>query len=82
MRRMLKRRSAIEPVIGHMKSDCRIDRNYLKGIEGDRFNAIMAGAGFNLRKLLRWLVFVVVRWLMWSLEVLESGRNKPLRAYR
>lgn len=82
MRRMLKRRSAIEPVIGHMKSDCRMDRNYLKGIEGDRINAIMAGAGFNLRKLLRWLVLVVIRWLTWSLEVLASGRSEPLRAYR
>ena len=48
-----KRRSAIEPIIGHTKSDHRMDRNYLKGEDGDKINAILAGCGFNLRKLLR-----------------------------
>jgi len=48
-----KRRSAIEPIIGHVKSDHRMDRNYLKGETGDMINAILAGCGFNLRKLLR-----------------------------
>ena len=58
--RWFKRRSAIEPVIGHMKEDHRMERNYLKGIDGDKMNAILAACGFNLRKLLRallWLVF-------------------------
>lgn len=58
--RWFKRRSAIEPVIGHTKNDNRMDRNYLKGTEGDKMNAILAACGFNLRKLLRaiiWLVF-------------------------
>lgn len=54
-----KRRSAIEPVIGHAKSDHRMDRNYLKGTEGDRINAILAGCGFNIRKLLR----AILLWL-------------------
>lgn len=48
-----KRRNAIEPIIGHLKSDCRMDRNYLKGTEGDRINAILAGCGVNLRKLIK-----------------------------
>jgi len=52
-----KRRSAIEPIIGHTKSDHRMDRNYLKGEEGDKMNAILAGCGFNLRKLLRAILF-------------------------
>lgn len=55
-----KRRSAIEPVIGHMKQDNRMERNYLKGTDGDKMNAILAACGFNLRKLLRafiWLLF-------------------------
>ena len=43
----------IEPVIGHCKSDNRLDRNYLKGFEGDRVNAILSACGFNIRKLLR-----------------------------
>ena len=58
--RWFKRRSAIEPVIGHMKQDNRMDRNYLKGADGDKMNAILAACGFNLRKLLRaffWLLF-------------------------
>lgn len=49
--RWYKRRSAIEPVIGHVKSDHRMDRNYLKGKEGDTINAILAACGFNIRKL-------------------------------
>ncbi|HEY9502438.1 MAG TPA: IS5/IS1182 family transposase, partial [Pyrinomonadaceae bacterium] len=48
-----KRRNAIEPVIGHEKQDHRLGRNYLKGKEGDRINALLSGCGFNLRKLLR-----------------------------
>lgn len=52
VRGWFKRRSAIEPVIGHMKSDNRLNRNYLKGKKGDEINAILSGCGFNLRKLL------------------------------
>jgi IS5 family transposase len=55
IRRELRRRSAIEPVIGHMKNDGLLDRNYLKGTDGDRINAILVGAGHNFRLLLRWL---------------------------
>jgi len=57
--RWLKRRAAVEPVIGHLKGDHRMDRNPLKGQEGDRINALLAACGYNLRKLLRaFLVFV------------------------
>ena len=59
-RRMLRRRAAIEPTIGHMKSDNRLDRNYLKGVVGDKINALLSAAGYNLRKLLRWLVFALI----------------------
>lgn len=52
-----KRRSSIEPIIGHVKHDHRMDRNYLKGEEGDKINAILAGCGFNIRKLLRAILF-------------------------
>ena len=53
LRKLLRRRSAIEPVIGHLKQDHRMGRNYLMGTEGDRINAMLVGCGFNLRKLLR-----------------------------
>lgn len=52
LRQRKRRRSAIEPKIGHLKSDHRMDRNYLKGVEGDRINALLAGIGANMRKLL------------------------------
>lgn len=55
-RMWLKRRAAIEPVIGHVKNDHRMNRNYLKGIEGNRANAILAAAGYNLAKLLAWFL--------------------------
>lgn len=54
-----RRRSGIEPIIGHAKHDHRMDRNYLKGTEGDKMNAILAGCGFNIRKLLR----AILLWL-------------------
>ena len=50
LRNAMKRRSSIEPIIGHVKSDNRMDRNYLKGQSGDRINAMLAGSGRNLRK--------------------------------
>lgn len=53
---LLKRRSAIEPVIGHTKQDHALKRNYLRGRNGDRINAFLAGCGFNLRKLFRFFL--------------------------
>ena len=63
LRRWLKRRSAIEPVIGHMKNDGRLGRNYLLGQEGDRINAILCGAGHNIRKLIKAFLFFLFWWL-------------------
>jgi transposase, IS5 family len=53
LRKLFRRRSAIEPIIGHGKQDHGLDRNHLKGEEGDKINALLVGCGFNLRKLLR-----------------------------
>jgi IS5 family transposase len=55
IKREMKRRAAIEPIIGHVKAEHRMDRNYLKGHAGDRINAVLAAAGFNFSLLLRWL---------------------------
>lgn len=62
--RLLRRRSAIEPSIGHMKSDHRLDRNHLTGKEGDRINALLAAVGYNFRKLLRGLFFALIQWIV------------------
>ena len=51
----MKRRAAIEPGIGHLKQEHRMDRNRLKGAVGDRINALLSAAGMNFRKLLRFL---------------------------
>jgi IS5 family transposase len=59
----LRRRSAIEPVIGHLKLDHRMDRNFLLGRTGDRINCILAASAFNLRKILRAFSFVLFSWL-------------------
>jgi IS5 family transposase len=53
IRKELKRRNAIEPIIGHMKEDGKLNRNYLKGTFGDKINAILCGAGHNIRIILR-----------------------------
>src|SRR5438067_13062850 len=51
----MRRRAAVEPVIGHTKAEHRMGRNYLKGRDGDRINAVLAAAGYNFGLLLRWL---------------------------
>jgi IS5 family transposase len=51
----MKRRAAVEPVIGHIKTEHRMGRNYLKGRHGGRINAVLAAAGYNFGLLLRWL---------------------------
>jgi IS5 family transposase len=60
------RRSAIEPIFGHLKSDHRLERNHLQGKNGDRMNAILSGCGFNLRKLLRAFFLSIFRWLFYG----------------
>ena len=62
LRKWLKRRSAIEPVIGHMKNDGRLGRNYLSGKEGDKMNAVLCGAGHNMRKLMAAFLFFLFGW--------------------
>ena len=52
-RERFRRRASIEPIIGHLKQDHRVLRNYLKGVEGDMINTILAGAAFNMMKMLR-----------------------------
>jgi len=55
IKRELRRRSAIEAVIGHMKTDGYLGRCYLKGREGDAVNAVLSAVGYNLRLFLTWL---------------------------
>ena len=75
-RRWLKRRPAVEPVIGHLKADHRMDRCWLQGATGDALHAVLCAASYNLRWLLRAMVRLglkalllrrqwVARWVAW-----------------
>jgi IS5 family transposase len=77
LRRLFKRRSSIEPVIGHAKTECRLNRNYLKGREGDRMNAILVGCGYNLRRLLRHL-FLILEWVMTIFQLSRIPSNTQI----
>jgi transposase, IS5 family len=73
IRREMKRRAAVEPVIGHLKAEHRMGRNHLKGREGDRINAVLAAAGYNFGLLLRWLAEL----LRVLITVLLVSQQKP-----
>jgi transposase, IS5 family len=55
IKRELRRRSAIEPAIGHLKSEHRMGRNYLWHRQGGATNASLAAVGYNFRRFIRWL---------------------------
>ena len=74
-----KRRSAIEPVIGHVKSESRMDRNRLAHAIGDKINAILSACGFNLRKLLREFACVPPHFWRFLVEILKIP-EPPRRA--
>lgn len=71
-RKRFRARAGIEPVIGHLKHDHRMIRNYLKGVEGDVVNALLAAMGFNLKKKLNEIAFSP---LFLTLRSLFMGRN-------
>jgi len=75
IKRQMRRRSTIEPVIGHIKAEHRMDRNYLAGEQGDAVNAILAAAGYNFSLLLNWF-----RQLLCLLLAALQSRPKSLAA--
>lgn len=70
----VKRRQAVEPVIGHLKDDCRLRRCHLKGAEGDALHVIACAAGYNLRWLMRWIA-ILRAWIRESLLSLMTRRS-------
>ena len=65
IKRKMKRRAAVEPVIGHIKNEHRMTRNYLAHKRGDAINPIMAAAGYNFHLLLKWIrsLWALLLWL-------------------
>jgi len=75
IKKELKRRSAVEPVIGHMKIDGKLDRNWLQGEIGDKINALLCGAGHNIRIILRKLrEAILLFWVFLTQRVLGSHK--------
>jgi len=76
------RRAAIEPVIGHLKSDHRLARNYLKGFIGDEINLLLAASAFNLKKWMNhFLVLIFMRNYMLTASFLSRLSPKERHKY-
>ncbi len=78
IRKAIHRRSAVEPAIGHMKNEGKLRRNWLKGSLGDALNAVLCGAGHNLRMILRALRLLYV-WILSSViaDINPRQSRKP-----
>ena len=81
IKRELRRRSAVEPVIGHAKGEHRMGRNYLAGPAGDAINAVLAAAGYNFRRLLAWLALLLSAFLFAIAReaIAKSARRRLIR---
>jgi len=82
-RKKFRRRAAVEPIIGHLKNDYRMARNYLKGFIGDQINLLMAACAWNLKKwmnaFIHTLFFTVKYWLLVSLanQLIKEWKSMP-----
>ena len=79
-KRLLKRRQAIEPLIGHTKADHRMDRCWLQGAMGGALHALSCAAGYNIRWLLRVIARLGLRGLFCVLSALSAYATALLRA--
>jgi IS5 family transposase len=77
IKREMRRRSAVEPVIGHLKVDHRMGRNQLAHAQGDAVNAILAAIGYNFRRILAWFS-ILLAILSASLKV-QTRENPSLQ---
>ena len=85
-RQKFRRRAAIEPIIGHLKSDHRMARNFLKGFKGDEVNLLLAASAFNLKKWMRLYFFSVflgnIVFIQLSIELIEEELSKCKRVLK
>jgi IS5 family transposase len=82
VKRELRRRAAVEPIIGHAKSDGLLERNRLAGARGDAINAVLVGAGHNIRLPLAWLRVLLRLMLAVLTAENQSPRLSAIRANR
>ena len=77
-RKRCRRRAAIEPVIGHLKTDFRLARNFLKGTAGDLINALLAATAWNLKLWLRAFLSLIVDRFDWFYRLSKYGTKKSM----
>jgi IS5 family transposase len=81
-RKKFRRRAAIEPIIGHVKSDHRMQRNYLKGFAGDEINLLLAASAFNLKKWMnRFLLIIFMLRIVHLIHILTQVKGDQRRKY-
>ena len=81
-RKKFRRRAAIEPIIGHVKSDHRMQRNYLKGFIGDEINLLLAASAFNLKKWMNhFLTLIFMLKILLLLHMLQHIRRDKRQKY-
>ena len=73
-RKRCRRRAAIEPIIGHLKTDFRLSRNFLKGITGDNINLLMAACAWNMAKWMREAILLLFA-LLFKLKKIVVSEN-------
>jgi len=78
-REKFRRRAAIEPIIGHVKSDHRMQRNYLKGFMGDEMNLLLAASAFNLKK---WMNHFIWLFILYNILLLISALQRQNKEER
>ncbi len=80
-RKKFRRRAAIEPIIGHLKSDYRLSRNYLKGFIGDEINLLLAASAWNLKKWMNdfLMLFFMLKLLLVYCFLLHLKANQRKR---
>jgi IS5 family transposase len=79
IKRYFRRRSAVEPVIGHAKNEHRMTRNYLAHATGDAINAVLAAVGYNFSLLLKWLRLLCAL-IMVTLIIIGTHQNRSVPA--
>ncbi len=83
-RKRCRRRAAIEPIIGHLKVDFRLARNYLKGAIGDHVNLLMAAVAWNFSLWMRlffalWIVVIYIRSAPWLCRLASENHEELIR---
>jgi IS5 family transposase len=72
LRKGFKRRAAIEPVIGHLKQDHRLSRNFYKGIKGDNNNIMLAAAAINFKRMMNIYKKMLVSFFMRMMCIIQN----------